>query len=70
MPCSTVTGESLLPLFRVDELRVNMSNEKIVLHNVGVAVCSAEINNVILPSGITENCKRRRKHEMVCREHT
>lgn len=64
-PCSTVSGESLLPVFKADEVQIIGNGQSVLLHNVSIAVCSADIDNIILPSNILDNCKRRKKHETV-----
>lgn len=65
IPCSTVTAESLLPVFRADEVIVSADELSINLKNVGIAVCNIEMDNIILPPEIAENCDRRKKYEKI-----
>ncbi|MBQ8210632.1 MAG: sigma-E processing peptidase SpoIIGA [Clostridia bacterium] len=67
VPCSTVAGQSLLPVFRADEVKITGGGMAVNIKNAGIAVCTAEIGNVILPSNIFDNCKRRRNNEVVYR---
>ena len=64
VPCSTVSGQSLLPVFRADSVKISGDNKSVVLDNVGIAVCTTEIDNIILPPDIFENCRRRGYNEM------
>lgn len=63
IPCSTVTSESLLPVFKADEVVVSADTKLTRLKNAGIAVCNAELENIILPPEIYERYERRIKHE-------
>lgn len=52
VPCSTIAGESLLPVFRAEEVVISGDRMNRHLVNVGIAVCAQEIGNVILPANI------------------
>lgn len=55
VPCTTIAGDTLLPVFRADEVQISGGGNNKQLCNVGIAVCSREIGNVILPSNIFDN---------------
>lgn len=54
VPCSTVTGESVLPVFRAEEVVISGTGVNKRLCNVGIAVCLRETGNVILPGNILD----------------
>lgn len=58
VPCTTVTENGLLPVFRADRIVITGKNEKITVEKPLIAVCSKELLHIILPAMMLENEKR------------
>lgn len=54
VPCNTVAGETLLPVFKADEVLISGLGINRQLRNVGIAVCTRELGKVILPANILD----------------
>lgn len=63
VPCSTVTSESLLPVFRVDSVEISDGNNKFSIDSPLVGVCDKKLENIILPSDVSE-CKQRSSYNV------
>lgn len=66
VPCSTVTADALLPVFRADMIVINDSNNKLYVKQPLIAVSNNKLTHTILPSDIFKNAERSDKNEKVC----
>lgn len=55
VPCSTVTADGLLPVFRADSIVLNSDSSVKNIEKPLIAVCDRKLSHIILPAGIIEN---------------
>lgn len=62
IPCSTVSSDSLLPVFRVDRMKISGSECSCELEKVQIAVSKRKMTSAIIPAELTANGERRKKN--------
>ncbi len=65
IPCKTVTSESLLPVFRAEEILLKSKDSTCKLQNVQIAVSRQKIGKAIVPAILIENSERRSKNAQI-----
>ena len=63
VPCSTVTDDSLLPIFRADEVTVSADGHHAYIKNPLIAVTGKSLTHIIMPSDIFKDTERRKSDE-------
>ena len=63
VPCSTVTDDSLLPVFRADSATVNDSGKHVYIDRPLIAVTQQKLSHIIIPPDIFTNAERRKTDE-------
>lgn len=62
IPCSTVSSDSLLPVFRIDRMKISGSEFDCELEKVQIAVSKNKMTSAIIPAELAANGERRKKN--------
>lgn len=63
IPCSTVASDTLLPVFRADNITIRLDNRTYTRKHPLIAVSKKELPHIILPPDITEKEERSKTDE-------